>query len=368
MLKQIIFGILAFVLVACNHKGDTQEKSDYRVSHDTILVNDSSSIVKKLEMMKISSRPYSIELTVSGTVKAIPNNFALIAAPFSGRITKSYVRLGQEVRTGSPIFEISSPSYFETGKSYYQAKEEMHLALKNLKRQKDLLSKGVGIQKDVEEAEVNYELKKKDLENAIASLKVFQVDTANLVLGQPLIVRSPIKGTIVENNIVIGQYIKEDSDPVATVAELSKIWVAGQVKEKDIRYVNDRMKVEISLCSFPDEIIHGHIYHISSLIDEDTRSVEVFIECENAKKIMKPGMYVTVSFINEIADAIIIPSKAIFQSNDISYTFIHLGKNKFIRQKVEILKTVGDSTLIKSGLLPNDEIIKNGGIYLMEAE
>ena len=32
----------------------------------------------------------------------------------------------------------------------------MDLSLKNLKRQKDLLNKGVGIQKDMEEAEVNY--------------------------------------------------------------------------------------------------------------------------------------------------------------------------------------------------------------------
>lgn len=360
--------MVAFGLVACNHKGEIQEKSDYKVSQDTIIIDDNSPIIEKLETMLVTSKPYSNELTTSGTVKAIPNNFAYIVAPFAGRITKSFVRLGQEVKAGAPIFEIISQTYFETGKSYYQAKEEMYLTLKNLKRQKDLLSKGVGIQKDVEEAEVNYAIKKKDFENAIASLKVFQVDTADFVLGQPLIIRSPIKGTIVENNIVIGAYIKEDSEPVATVAELSKIWVAGQVKEKDIRYITENMNVKISLCSFPDETIDGQIYHISSLIDENTRSVEVFIECDNVKKIMKPGMYVTVHFINEKEDAILIPTKAIFQMHDVSYTFIHLGKNKYIRREVDIMKSVGDSTIIKSGLLPNEEIITNGGIYLMEAE
>ena len=123
---------------------------------------------------------------------------------------------------GSPVFEISSPSFFETGKGYYQAKQEVwSCALKSLKkREKDLLQSKVGVQKELEEAEVNYELKKKDYENAVAALKVFQIEPEDLVLGQPLIVRSPIAGEIVTDRIVIGQYIKEDAEPVAVIANL----------------------------------------------------------------------------------------------------------------------------------------------------
>jgi cobalt-zinc-cadmium efflux system membrane fusion protein len=358
--------IAALGFVACKHDNITKEKADYIVNKDTVSITDNSPILKKLETQKVNIRPYSFELTTSGTVKAIPNNYALIAAPFAGRITKSYVRLGQEVNAGSPVFEISSPSYYETGKAYYQTKEEMELAYKNLKRQNDLLNKGVGVQKDLEEAEVNFALKKKDFENAYASLKVYQVDTTDLVLGQPLIVRSPIKGTIVENNIVIGQYLKEDSNPVATVAELSKIWVAGQVKEKDIRYLNDISEVEIKLISFPEKVIIGQIYQIKSIIDEDTRSVQVLIECDNKDKIMKPGMYVTVKFRHIIEDAIVVPSKSILQMDDASYVFIQIQKNRFLKQKIETLTEDKDSAIVKSGLKADDEIIVNGGFYLLE--
>lgn len=86
--------------------------------------------------------------------------------------------------------------------------------------------------KEVEEAEVNYELKKKDYENALAALKVFQIEPDQLVLGQPMIVRSPISGEIVKNNIVIGQFMKDDADPVAVVADLNEVWVAANVKER----------------------------------------------------------------------------------------------------------------------------------------
>ena len=95
----------------------------------------------------------------------------------------------------------------------------MEPASKNLRREQDLYAHKVSAQKEVEEAEVNYELKKKDYENALAALKVFQIEPDQLVLGQPMIVRSPISGEIVKNNIVIGQFMKDDADPVAHVLE-----------------------------------------------------------------------------------------------------------------------------------------------------
>jgi membrane fusion protein, heavy metal efflux system len=366
MYKFILICLSMAGIVGCNHNDLSQTKGEYKVNRDTVTISSDSPILNRLEKLKVTSRIYSFVLSTTGTVKAIPNNYALIAAPFAGRITKSYVRLGQEVNSGAPVFEISSPSYFETGKAYYQSKEEMDLANKNLNRQTDLLNKGVGVQKDLEEAEVNYALKKKDYENALASLKVFQVDPATLILGQPLIVRSPIKGCIVENKIVIGQYIKEDSDPVATVAELSKIWVAGQVKEKDIRYINELAEAEIKLISFPEKVIKGRIYHINSIIDEETRSVQVLIECDNADRIMKPGMYVTAVFHHSIEDAIVVPAKAIFQMDDASYIFIHLGENKYFKRKIVTLTGDRDSVIIKTGLNTGEEIIVNGGFYLLE--
>jgi len=80
----------------------------------------------------------------------------------------------------------------------------MQLAEKNLTRQRDLPASGVCIQKDLEEAEMTYELALRDCENCIPGLSVFRVRPEELVFGQPLIVRSPIKGKIIENEIVLG--------------------------------------------------------------------------------------------------------------------------------------------------------------------
>ena len=236
-MKSIFLLLLPAIVLCSCHTQKQEDESAHAVTlkGDIIHIGSESPVLSKLTKETVKREPYRMEFTTSGVVQAIPSNYAEVASPVSGRITKSFVRLGQKVAPGSPIFEISAPAVYEAGKSYYQARQEMELALKSLNREKDLMKNKVGVQKELEEAEVNYELKKKDYENMVAALKVFQINPDEMALGQPLIVRSPIAGEVVKDRIVIGQYMKEDAEPVAVIADLSKVWVVAHVKEKDLK-------------------------------------------------------------------------------------------------------------------------------------
>lgn len=366
-MKKLIFIIITALASACGHDSTTKEAGNYTVSGDTIIIPDKSILKEKLKIETVKPESYRFKLTTTGIVKAIPNKYAQVASPFAGRIVKSYVKLGQHVSLNSPIFEISSPSYFEAGKAYYQAKQEMLLAEKNLKRQQDLLKHGVGIQKDVEEADVNYELTKRDFENRVASLKVFHVNPEELALGQPLIVRSPIEGEIIDDKIVIGQYLKEDAEPIAIVAELSKVWVVGQLKEKDINAIHESDEVAVKISGMPDLMISGKVYHISEMLDDETRSVQVFIECNNKERNLKPGMYVTTQFSEAANETILIPANSVLQMEGYSFVFVQLGSNKYLKRKIESQGTDNDKVILKSGLKTNEQIVSQGGFYLLEA-
>jgi membrane fusion protein, heavy metal efflux system len=353
------------MIVSCNNSKPDTVNENNPVS-DSILIPGNHDLTDKIRTVRVKPEPYHKKIITSGIVKAIPNNYAEIASPFSGRITRSFVSLGQKVNVGAPVFEISSPEFFEAGKAYYQSKQEMQLAEKNLKRQKDLLANGVGIQKDVEEAEVTYVLAKRDFENSNASLKVYHVDPDLLVLGQPLIVRSPIKGEVVENNIVIGQYLKDDAEPVAIVAELSTVWVIGQLKEKDINSVHRSDEVEIRLTGMPEVPIKGKVFHIGELLDEATRSVQIYILCENGDRIMKPGMFVTTRFSINPGNVIMIPAGSLYQMEESSFVFVFLGDDKYVKRCVEADGTDSNRVIIKSGLSPFEEIVTEGGSLLLE--
>ena len=367
-MKRLFYISVALIAMSCHSKTESVNSANYSIKGDTVFIPVGSNLNGKIKTEIVNSAPYRHKKSASGIVKAIPNNFAQIASPFSGRIIRSFIRLGQRVVINAPIFEISAPSFFDAGKAYSQSKQEMELAEKNLRRQQDLLKNGVGIQKDMEEAEVSYERSKRDYENSIASLKVYHVNPADMILGQPLVVRSPIAGEVIADNIVIGQYVRDDAGPIALVAELSKVWVVGQVKEKDINSIHESDEVEIEAAGIPGLTISGVVYHISEMLDESTRSVEVFIECENKGHNLKPGMYATVQFTEKADNSILIPLSAVLQMEESSFVFVKTRNSGYLKKLIQTSGTDNDRVILKSGLNSNDEIVTEGAFYLLEAK
>lgn len=366
--KSILFLIAMTILTACNDKKTTIEKDNYSVQNDTILVPVTSTIAPKLKLETVKTELYQSQLITAGTVKAIPNFYAEIAPPFSGRVTKVYLKLGMKTKAGTPLFEMVSPDFIDAQKSFFQAKSAYQATRLSLKRQQDLKANGVGSQKDLEEAETNFEVNEKEYQNAIASLKIFGVNVNKLVFGQPLIVTSPIAGEIITNEVVMGQYIKADDAPKAKVADLKKVWVAGQVKEKDIRFIQELDGADIQIASYPDKKITGKIYHIDEIVDEATRSVQVLIECYNNNHTLKPGMYVNVKFIDIARSTLFVPAKAVLQFNDKSFVLVQIAKGKFTRRYVETGISKNGKIAISSGLKSNETIISEGAFYLLEAK
>jgi len=362
----LAFAIIA--LAACKQKKEDKEPTNYIVKGDLVIIPDSSNVKSKIKLTTIAEEPYRLKMVTAGTVKAIPTQYAEIAPPFSGRVIKSYMRLGAKVTTNTPLFDISSPDFMAAQKVFFQEKSQMLLAQNTLKRQKDLKDHGVGSEKDMEEAATNYEVEKKEYENAVVGIKIFKANPDNISLGQALTVYSPINGEVIENSIVVGQFIKDDAAKVALVAELSKVWVVGQVKEKDIRYIHELDKCSIEIPALPEKHITGKIYHVNDIIDEDTRSVQILIECDNADHTLKPGMYVNVDFSNTPTQAILVPTTAILQMNESGFVFVQTASNAYQKRKVETAGTDGGRTLIKSGLKPGDVIVSEGGFYLSNAQ
>ena len=364
-MKKLIIPVCLLVLCACGNNSGNQEKANIpSIENGVITIPDGSPILPNIEIRKIGIADYRASFSTSGTVQAISSKYAEIATPFSGRITKSFVRPGQKVLPGSPVFEISSPDFFEAGKAYFQAKQEMELARKNMSRERDLFANNVGVAKDVEEAETNFELREKDYENALAAIKVYQIDVDGMTLGQPLVVKSPIAGKIVRSNIVIGQYVKDDADPLAIVADLDKVWVIAHVKEKDIPMLYNIENVEVSVTAMPEVRVKGSVYHIGELLEETTRTVEVIIECDNPNHGMKPFMYGIVHFSGTATKAVVLPSTAIMQEQDSDYVLVEIAKNQFVRRKVKTETVDTENVRVISGLTEGENVVVKGGIYL----
>lgn len=366
MKKIILCSIILFASSCKDNTPQQNKEPEITIKNDQATVPENNPVFKKIKTQIVTEQEHSDGVVSAGTIQAIPNHYAEIASPFSGRITQSFIQLGQNVSAGSPLFEILSSDYFSVQKDYTDALNDVQLAEKNYRRQQDLVKHGVGIQKELDEAETDFKNKKTSLSNASSALKVYNSKGGGI--GSPLIVRAPISGEIISNKIVNGQYLKGDADPVMIIAELSKVWISGDVKEKDIRFVNKGDQVSVKVSAYPDRNIIGKVYHINEIVDEDTRSIKVLIECDNPDKKLKPGMYATVNFSTTPEKTVMIPVTALMQQNDSQYVWVKTGKNQYTKRPVTTGETDQKTVRIISGLQPGETIMTEGGIYMLDAK
>ncbi|PIF47289.1 cobalt-zinc-cadmium efflux system membrane fusion protein [Chryseobacterium sp. 52] len=364
-MKTLFFSPVLALIISCNgKKEESQQKETFSIKGNHVIISENDPVLKKIITETVTEQEYSNRITSAGTIETIPNNYAEIASPFSGRVIRSFINIGQTVHAGSPIFEILAPGYSSVQKDYSDALNDVRLAEKNYKRQQDLVRHGVGIQKELEEAETEYQNKKTSLSNASSTLNAYNSNGS----GGTYIIKAPISGEIISNKIVTGQYLKDDSDPVVIIAELSKVWITGAVKEKDIRFISTGDHVSVKINTYPDMEITGKVYHISELVDEDTRSIKVLIQCDNPQKKLKPGMFAAVTYSAGTEKAVIIPSGAVMQQGDHQYVWLKTGSNEFTKRIINPGSTSEKTTRVNSGLKPGDIIMTQGGIYMPDTK
>ncbi|UTX50795.1 efflux RND transporter periplasmic adaptor subunit [Chryseobacterium sp. MA9] len=366
-MKKIILSSIILFAASCKDNTSQQNKEpEIMINGNKVTVPENNPVFKKIKTQVVTEQEHSDGVISAGTIQAIPNHYAEIASPFSGRITKSFIQLGQNVSAGSPLFEILSSDYFSVQKDYTDALNDVQLADKNYRRQQDLVKHGVGIQKELDEAETDFKNKKTSLSNASSALKVYNSKGGSI--GSPLIVRAPISGEIITNKIVNGQYLKGDADPVMIIAELSKVWISGDVKEKDIRFVHPGDQVSVKVSAYPDRNITGKVYHINEIVDEDTRSIKVLIECDNPDRKLKPGMYATVNFSTTPEKTVMLPVTALMQQDNSQYVWVKTGRSQYTKRSVTTGETDQKTVRIISGLKPGETIMTEGGIYMLDAK
>ena len=366
-IKRFLIFIAVPAVISCNY-GKVKEKNDSDFSPvlkgDTLVIPEGSSILSRLKADTVRAQEFNFRFTTTGIIKPMPGMLAEVSTPFEGRVMKSFVKLGNRVNAGAPLFEVNSSEYLDAIKMYLQTRKERDIKEKNFLRKKELHKQGLVSVKELDEAGLESEFIEKEFEKSLATLRIFNPKPDEADLIKPLVVRSPIGGEIVRNNIILGQFLKSDADPVVTVADLNKIWVIAHVKEKDLSKITLQSRVEVYTESYPDSAMAGKVTYIGDLMEENTRSVEVYIECENQSRRLKPGMFVTTHFFQPMTHSLLIPSSAVFQEEDKSVCYLRHGKGIYLKRNLTVSDTDGKTILVHSGIAEGDVIISEGAIYL----
>ena len=215
----------------------------------------------------------NVEKTVvaSGSVESV--NEVDVGAQASGKITKLYVKLGQEIKKGEMIADIDSTTQINalnTKKAAlvsYQAqlkakKTAYDVALSSYNRLSKLYTQKATSLDSLNTAKSTLDNAKAEMEAIEANIKQaeIEVNTAETNVGYTKIT-APMDGTVISVPVSEGQTVNanQTTPTIVTIADLSKMKIKPEISEGDITKVKAGQEVSFTILSDSQTVYHSVI-------------------------------------------------------------------------------------------------------------
>ena len=332
----------------------------------------------------------NVEKTVvaSGSVESV--NEVDVGAQASGKITKLYVKLGQEIKKGEMIADIDSTTQINTLNTKkaalvsYQAqlkakKTAYDVALSSYNRLSKLYTQKATSLDSVNTAKSTLDNAKAEMEAIEANIKQaeIEVNTAETNVGYTKIT-APMDGTVISVPVSEGQTVNanQTTPTIVTIADLSQMKIKPEISEGDITKVKAGQEVSFTILSDSQTVYHSVIdsvdpantttsdssstsslssssssttsaiyYYANVLIDNPNRTLRIGMTTENNIKIANAK------------DVLLVSNMAIQKRDGKSFVNVLNDKNQPEQREVGTGVQNDFKTEIKSGLNEGEKVI-----------
>lgn len=347
--------ITGFALQSCHHGEENQEKDTRFEVTDSLLRSLVIDTVKEASALS--------QITLTGSIAPDENKMVKIFPMVSGVAQDVHVQLGDVVQKGQTLATLRSAEMAGFTKDYISSEADIKNTHRILESTQDLYKSGLASQKDLEQAESDYQKAVAEGKRASA---VVGINKSN---GNGYEVKTPLSGYVVEKNLTDNTQVRADnSQNLFTVADLSTVYVLVNVYESDISKIQTGDPVKITTLSYPDKTFDGKIARIDNMLDPDSKVMHARITIQNPGNLLKPGMFANVMIKAKSGENLpFISSNALVFDNDKNYVIVVDGKAKVHIQPITIAKTVEDRAYISSGIKAGDRIVASRQAYLFES-
>jgi len=289
-------------------------------------------------------------LETIGTVIAI--NGVTVSTDLAGIVSKIAFDSGSQVKAGDLLVQLNTD---QEEAQLAQAEAQRDWTQITLTRNEGLLAKKTVSQSDFDSATAQFH-------QAQATVDQYKAVIARKTL------RAPFAGIVGIRQINLGQYLNT-GDPVVTLQSFDPIYVNFSLPQQNLSQITVGQAVEITLDAYGDKVFNGKITAINSLVDQNSRNIQIQATLPNSDTLLRPGMFAKVKVVlPEAQEVVAIPSSSIHYAPYGDSVFIVSdlkspdGKTyKGVKEQfVKLGQSKGDLTAIVSGLNPGDEVVTSG--------
>ncbi len=299
--------------------------------------------------------PLAKQVRTVGQITFDETRVKTISPKIDGWVEQLYVNAtGQPVAAGQPLLTIYSPMLVS-------AQEELLLA-------KRLESDVSGASGDARQnaSDLLASARRRLAYWDIPESQIAEIEQSGQV-QKTLTLRAPAGGYVLEKNVLAGQKIMA-GDALYKVADLSTVWVEGEVFEQDIATVRVGQAVHADFDALPDEHRLGRISYIYPTLDPQTRTVRVRVVLPNGDLRLKPGMYATILIAGtERANVLTVPRSAVLATGERSIIFVRDANGSLSPREVSVGAANDERVEILGGLSPGETVVSSA-TFLVDAE
>jgi membrane fusion protein (multidrug efflux system) len=284
-----------------------------------------------------------------GTVVAVHG--VTVSADLPGIVEKIAFDSGKTVRAGQVLVELATR---QEKAQLAAAEAQRELTNLSLTRVHGLREKGVTSQSEDDRADAEF----KQAEARVEEIRA--------VIDRKTI-RAPFSGILGIRQVNLGQYLTA-GDAVVPLQELDPIYVNFSVPQQEVEHLHVGAEVSVTAEGMAEPVT-GKITALNSLIDQDTRNIQIQATFANPDGRLHPGMFVEVRItLGASSPVVSLPASAIGYAPYGDSVFIvedvkdPSGQTyRGVRQQfVKLGGARGDQVAILSGVHAGEEVVTSG--------
>lgn len=302
-----------------------------------------------------SMQPLNREIRTAGQVTVDETKVRIVSTRVDGWVEQLFVDFtGQDVAAGAPLLALYSPMLVA-------AQEELLLAVR-LQREvasasEEAQQHGAGL---VAAARRRLEFWNVPVEDIARIERDGEVQ-------RTILIRATIAGFATVKNVIQGQKVAA-GEALYQIADLSTVWVEGEVFEQDLAAVRVGQQVTAGLQARPGQEYSGRISYIYPTLNPETHTARVRVELPNPGVRIKPGMFATLRMTGlETPNAVTVPRSAVLLTGQRNVVFLKRADGMLEPREVVVGQS-GDSRIeILRGLTVGDTVAASA-TFLIDAE
>ncbi len=182
-----------------------------------------------------------------------------------------------------------------------------------------------------------------------------------------LTLTAPFAGVVLEKMVVAGQAVMAGMK-LYRLADLSTVWVEGEVFEQDLAAVGVGVPARVEVAAYPGKPFVGRVSFVYPVVDEQSRTARVRVALPNPDRALRPGMYATLYFDARLGDDLLsLPSDAVVMTGERDLVFVARSDGMLEARQVTLGAHAGERVQVLQGVKAGERVIASAN-FLVDAE